>query len=87
VKRLDALKKLHAMHPRDVENAKTALHYLHFYRLQQNLTELSKNEPVTNEVNVFELSKEDRLKIKEALQVAHRMQQITKISFNRNRVV
>ncbi|OAS88528.1 hypothetical protein A6K24_15870 [Metabacillus litoralis] len=87
VKRLDALKKIHAMHPRDVENAKTALHYLHFYRLQQNLTELSKNEPVTNEVNVFELSKEDRLKIKEALQVAHRMQQITKISFNRNRVV
>jgi CBS domain-containing protein len=87
IKRLDALKKLHVMHPRDVENAKTALHYLQFYRLQQNLVELSKNEQVSNDINVFELSKEDRTKLKQALQVAHRMQQITKISFNRNRVV
>lgn len=87
IKRLDALKKINAMHPRDVENAKTALHYLQYYRLHQNLTEIAKNEQVTNEVNVFELLKEDRLKIKEALQVAHRMQQVTKISFNRNRVV
>ncbi|MGM0876904.1 MAG: DUF294 nucleotidyltransferase-like domain-containing protein [Bacillota bacterium] len=87
IKRLDALKKLQAMHPRDVENAKTALHYLHYYRIQQNLVELAKNEQVTNEIDVYELSKEDRTKLKEALQVAHRMQQVTKISFNRNRVV
>jgi CBS domain-containing protein len=87
IKRLNALKKLQAMHPRDVENAKTALHYFHFYRLQQNLIELSKNEQVSNDINFYELSKEDRIKLKEALQVAHRMQQVTKISFNRNRVV
>lgn len=87
VKRLNELRKVQAMHPRDVENAKTALHYLHYFRLQQNLNQLENNQDVSNEINVYELSKEDRIKLKEALQVAHRMQQVTKISFNRNRVV
>ncbi|MDQ0230035.1 DUF294 nucleotidyltransferase-like domain-containing protein [Metabacillus malikii] len=87
IKRLDALKKLHAMHPRDVDNAKTALHYLHYYRLKQNLLELELGEMTTNDINIMNLEKEDRLKLKEALQIAHRMQQVTKISFNRNRVV
>lgn len=87
IKRLDVLKKIHAMHPRDVENAKTALHYLHYYRLQQNLTQLKHNQEVSNEIDIMELSKEDRIKLKEALQIAQRMQQVTKISFNRNRVV
>ncbi|WP_235991840.1 DUF294 nucleotidyltransferase-like domain-containing protein [Metabacillus schmidteae] len=87
IKRLNALKNLQAMHPRDVENAKTALHYLHYFRLRQNLKELENNSYVSNDIPIHELTKEDRLKLKEALQVAHRMQQVTKISFNRNRVV
>ena len=87
IKRLNALKKLQAMHPRDVENAKTALHYLHYFRLRQNLKELEDSHPVSNEIPLYDLTKEDRMKLKEALQVAHRMQQVTKISFNRNRVV
>ncbi|WP_394187183.1 DUF294 nucleotidyltransferase-like domain-containing protein [Metabacillus halosaccharovorans] len=87
IKRLNALKNIQAMHPRDVENAKTALHYLHYFRLRQNLKELENNDHVSNEIPIHDLTKEDRMKLKEALQVAHRMQQVTKISFNRNRVV
>ncbi|WP_226527596.1 DUF294 nucleotidyltransferase-like domain-containing protein [Metabacillus niabensis] len=87
IKRLNALKNIQAMHPRDVENAKTALHYLHYFRLRQNLKELANNNHVSNEIPIHDLTKEDRMKLKEALQVAHRMQQVTKISFNRNRVV
>ncbi|MBU7593075.1 cyclic nucleotide-binding domain-containing protein [Metabacillus halosaccharovorans] len=87
IKRLNALKNIQAMHPRDVENAKTALHYLHYFRLRQNLKELENNNHVSNEIPIHDLTKEDRMKLKEALQVAHRMQQVTKISFNRNRVV
>ncbi|MCV9885960.1 DUF294 nucleotidyltransferase-like domain-containing protein [Metabacillus halosaccharovorans] len=87
IKRLNALKNIQAMHPRDVENAKTALHYLHYFRLRQNLKELENNDHVSNEIPIHDLTKEDRMKLKDALQVAHRMQQVTKISFNRNRVV
>lgn len=87
IKRLNALKNLQAMHPRDVENAKTAFHYLHYFRLRQNLKEIENKDDVSNEIHINELTKEDRMKLKEALQVAHRMQQVTKISFNRNRVV
>lgn len=87
IKRLDELKKIQAMHPRDVQNAKTALHYFHYYRLLHNLNQLKQGISVSNDIMIMTLSKEDRMRLKEALQVAHRMQQVTKISFNRNRVV
>jgi len=85
IKRLDALKKLNALHPRDVQNAKTALHYLQYYRLKQNLNEISNQQPLSNEIGFHELSNDDRQKLKEAIHVANRMQQVLKISFNRNR--
>ncbi|MFD1737287.1 DUF294 nucleotidyltransferase-like domain-containing protein [Bacillus salitolerans] len=87
IKRLNALKKAHAMHPRDVENAKLAIHYFQLYRLQQNLDQLSSRQDVSNEVSISTLSKEEKFRLKEAIQIANRMQQVTRISFNRNRVV
>ncbi|RIW28600.1 CBS domain-containing protein [Bacillus salacetis] len=87
IHRLDALKERKIFHPRDAENAKTALHYLLYYRLNQNLSELAENRELTNELPVDRISKEDRRKLKEALQIANRMQQVMEISFNRNRVV
>ncbi|WP_113929174.1 putative nucleotidyltransferase substrate binding domain-containing protein [Bacillus sp. P14.5] len=87
VQRLDALKEMKVFHPRDAENAKTALHYLLYYRLNQNLSELAENHELTNELEVEQLTKEDKRKLREALQIANRMQQVMEISFNRNRVV
>ncbi|EDL66237.1 DUF294 nucleotidyltransferase-like domain-containing protein [Bacillus sp. SG-1] len=87
VHRLDALKDKKVFHPRDAENAKTALHYLLYYRLNQNLSELAENQELTNELLVDQISKEDKRKLREALQIANRMQQVMEISFNRNRVV
>jgi CBS domain-containing protein len=87
IHRLDALKEKKVFHPRDAENAKTALHYLLYYRLNQNLSELAEDRELTNELPVDQISKEDRRKLKEALQIANRMQHVMEISFNRNRVV
>jgi CBS domain-containing protein len=87
IQRLDALKENKVFHPRDAENAKTALHYLLYYRLNQNLSELAENRELTNELPVDQISKEDKRKLREALQIANRMQQVMEISFNRNRVV
>ncbi|QPC46500.1 DUF294 nucleotidyltransferase-like domain-containing protein [Mangrovibacillus cuniculi] len=86
IKRLEALKREKRMHPRDAENAKTALHYFLSYRLQNELKHLNEGTPLKNEIPVVTISKEDRAKWKEAIQVAHRMHQVIKISFNRNRV-
>ncbi len=87
VKRLHALKNLEAFHPRDVKNAMTALHYFLSFRTRQNLQQLKENKPLTNTIDITSLSKEDKRKLKESIQIAHRMQQVMEISFNRNRVV
>jgi CBS domain-containing protein len=87
IKRLNELKKLQVFHPRDIENAKTALHHFISLRLVQNLEELKKGIETSNTVKIAELSKEDKDKLKEALQIANRMQQAQKISLNRNRVI
>ncbi|MGM0845238.1 MAG: DUF294 nucleotidyltransferase-like domain-containing protein [Bacillota bacterium] len=87
IQRLNALKEMKVFHPRDAENAKTALHYLLYYRLTQNLSELAENRELSNELEIEQLTKEDKRKLREALQIANRMQQVMEISFNRNRVV
>ncbi|MBM7584076.1 CBS domain-containing protein [Bacillus pakistanensis] len=87
VKRLQSLEDIQAFHPRDVQNAKTALHHFMTFRLNQNLLELEEKKQLSNEISLLELSKEDKRKLKEALQIANRMQQVLEISFNRNRVV
>ncbi|WP_456274517.1 DUF294 nucleotidyltransferase-like domain-containing protein [Bacillus sp. AK031] len=87
IQRLEALKEKKVFHPRDAENAKTALHYLLYYRLNQNLSELADDLELSNELSIDQITKEDKRKLKEALQIANRMQQVMEISFNRNRVV
>ncbi|BCB03883.1 DUF294 nucleotidyltransferase-like domain-containing protein [Bacillus sp. KH172YL63] len=87
IKRVQALKKIQAFHPRDAENVKTAMHILLTLRTKQNLLELSEGKPLSNDIDVRTLSKEDRQKLKESIQIANRLQQVMEISFNRNRVV
>ena len=87
IKRVQALKKLQAFHPRDAENVKTAMHILLTMRTKQNLLELREGKPLSNDIDVRTLSKEDRQKLKESIQIANRLQQVMEISFNRNRVV
>jgi CBS domain-containing protein len=85
LKRLRVLKEKEIFHPRDVQNIETALHYLLRFRLQNNLKQLQNNEPLTNHIVVPNLLKEEKRQLKEALAVAKRMQQVSELSFGRNR--
>ncbi|WP_082892724.1 DUF294 nucleotidyltransferase-like domain-containing protein [Rossellomorea aquimaris] len=87
IKRLQALKNMQAFHPRDAENVKTAMHILLSMRTQQNLHQLNEGLPLSNEIDMRTLTKEERQKLKESIQIANRLQQVMEISFNRNRVV
>ncbi|SDN32274.1 DUF294 nucleotidyltransferase-like domain-containing protein [Alkalicoccus daliensis] len=83
--RLDQLEKLEVFHPRDVRNAKLAMDVLHYHRIKQNLKDLRAEKPLSNEIAPLELSKEDRKQFKEALIIAKRMQQMSELSFQKNR--
>ncbi|RBW69456.1 DUF294 nucleotidyltransferase-like domain-containing protein [Bacillus taeanensis] len=85
LRRLRVLKEKEIFHPRDVQNIETALHYLLRFRLQNNLKQLQKNESLTNHIIVPNLLKEEKRQLKEALAVAKRMQQVSELSFGRNR--
>ncbi|MRH43183.1 cyclic nucleotide-binding domain-containing protein [Aquibacillus halophilus] len=87
INRLDQLANDERFHPRDAENAKMALHRLLTFRLSQNLIQLENQEPLTNEIIIQKLSKEEKRKLKEALSIARRLQQVIELSYNRNRVV
>jgi CBS domain-containing protein len=87
IKRVNALKNMQAFHPRDAENVKMAMHILLSLRTKQNLIELKEGKTLSNDIDVRELTKEDRQRLKEAIQIANRLQQVMEISFNRNRVV
>ncbi|MCA1053922.1 DUF294 nucleotidyltransferase-like domain-containing protein [Rossellomorea aquimaris] len=87
IKRVNALKNMQAFHPRDAENVKMAMHILLTLRTKQNLKELSEGKQLSNDIDVRNLSKEERQRLKEAIQIANRLQQVMEISFNRNRVV
>ncbi|MGR3764573.1 DUF294 nucleotidyltransferase-like domain-containing protein [Rossellomorea sp. NS-SX7] len=87
IKRVNALKNMQAFHPRDAENVKMAMHILLSLRTKQNLKELKEGKLLSNDIDVRELSKEERQRLKEAIQIANRLQQVMEISFNRNRVV
>lgn len=87
IKRVNALKNMQAFHPRDAENVKLAMHILLTLRTRQNLKELKEGKPLSNDIDVRELSKDERQRLKEAIQIANRLQQVMEISFNRNRVV
>ncbi len=87
MKRLNILVKQEAFHHRDAENTMLALHHLLSFRIGNNLDQLEKNMPLSNELAISDLPKDDRRKLKTALGVARRMQQVAELSFNRNRVV
>ncbi len=87
ISRLQELTAQERYHHRDKENAKMALHRLLTFRLEQNLKELKSNQPLGNSISMYELSKEEKRKLRESLNVAKRLQQVLELSYNRNRVV
>ena len=87
VNRLDALAEQERFHPRDVENAKTALHRLMMFRLKENLNQLNENETLSNDLRLGQLKKDERRSLRESLIIAKRLQQVLELSYNRNRVV
>lgn len=87
VNRLEALAEQERFHPRDVENAKTALHRLMLFRLEENLAQLDQQETLSNDLKLTQLKKDQRRSLREALIIAKRLQQVLELSYNRNRVV
>ncbi|PFG13453.1 DUF294 nucleotidyltransferase-like domain-containing protein [Bacillus sp. es.036] len=87
IKRLHELKKKEIFHHRDVINIETSLHYLYTFRVRQNLYQLEKGSEISNLVRPIEWEKEERRKMREALLVAKRMQQVSELSFRRNRSI
>ncbi|SDL63089.1 DUF294 nucleotidyltransferase-like domain-containing protein [Sediminibacillus halophilus] len=87
IDRLNRLTEEERFHPRDAENAKMALHRLLTFRLEQNLSQMENNKPLTNDISLHQLNKEEKRKLREALAIAKRLQQVLELSYNRNRVV
>ncbi|MFC7060572.1 DUF294 nucleotidyltransferase-like domain-containing protein [Halobacillus seohaensis] len=87
ISRLDALAEQERFHPRDAENAKLALHKLMLFRLKENLQQLQNGDPLTNELRLVQLNKVERRSLRDALNVAKRLQQVLELSYNRNRVM
>ncbi|MBH0229812.1 DUF294 nucleotidyltransferase-like domain-containing protein [Halobacillus yeomjeoni] len=87
INRLDSLAEQERFHPRDVENAKTALHRLMLFRLKENLNQLKNDEPLSNDLKLTHMKKDERRSLREALIIAKRLQQVLELSYNRNRVV
>ncbi|MCA0970144.1 DUF294 nucleotidyltransferase-like domain-containing protein [Halobacillus litoralis] len=87
VNRLESLAEQERFHPRDVENAKTALHRLMLFRLETNLNQLEEEESLSNDLKLSQLKKDQRRSLREALIIAKRLQQVLELSYNRNRVV
>ncbi len=87
IKRLETLMEHERFHPRDAENAKLALHRLLKFRVQQNLEQIQNEKPLSNEISITALSKEDKKILRDALMIAKRLQQVLELSYNRNRVV
>ncbi|TVP84305.1 MAG: hypothetical protein EA344_07155 [Alkalicoccus sp.] len=83
--RLKKLEELEVFHPRDVKNARLAMDVLHEHRIRQNLKDLRAGVRLTNRIAPLELEKDDRRQLKEALIVAKRLQQMSELSFQKNR--
>ncbi|SDI96484.1 DUF294 nucleotidyltransferase-like domain-containing protein [Salimicrobium halophilum] len=87
VDRLKLLTEENHFHPRDAENAKLSLHRLMMLRLELNLRQLEEQRPLSNLVSLNNFNKQERRSLKEALNVAKRLQQVLELSYNRNRVM
>ncbi|WP_245804821.1 DUF294 nucleotidyltransferase-like domain-containing protein [Halobacillus hunanensis] len=87
VNRLEALAEQERFHPRDVENAKLALHRLMLFRIKENLNQMQTDQSLSNELPLNKLNKSERRSLKDALLIAKRLQQVLELSYNRNRVM
>ncbi|QOY34862.1 DUF294 nucleotidyltransferase-like domain-containing protein [Anaerobacillus isosaccharinicus] len=85
IKRLNLLKEMEVFHPRDVTNAQTVLHILMRMRLLNNIGQLRNNLNLSNELSLDFVDKEEKKKLKEALSIAKRLQQMSELSFGRKR--
>lgn len=85
IKRLNLLKEMEVFHPRDVTNAQTALHILMRMRLLNNIRQLRNNLNLSNELSLDFVDKDEKKKLKEALSIAKRLQQMSELSFGRKR--
>ncbi|MCE7792350.1 DUF294 nucleotidyltransferase-like domain-containing protein [Salipaludibacillus sp. CUR1] len=83
--RLDRLEELEIFHPRDVKNAKLAMDYLHYFRIMENISQLRKNDPLSNMISPLKLDKDEKKQLKDALFIAKRLQQMSELSFAKNR--
>ncbi|WP_096188910.1 DUF294 nucleotidyltransferase-like domain-containing protein [Evansella halocellulosilytica] len=85
LQRLKQLQEKEIFHPRDVKNVKLALDYLHYFRMKEHISQLRRQIPLTNQVPTVRMTKEEKKQLKEALLVAKRLQQMSELSFAKNR--
>ncbi|QKS71308.1 cyclic nucleotide-binding domain-containing protein [Paenalkalicoccus suaedae] len=85
VARLKKLQEMEIFHPRDVKNAKLAMDVLLDFRIRENIRQLRHDEPLSNELSPQNLDKDDRRQLKDALIIAKRLQQMSELSFQKNR--
>jgi len=85
IARLEMLEKMEIFHPRDVKNAKLAMDYLHYFRINENIRQIRNDEPLSNMIAPLSLEKEEKKQLKEALFIAKRLQQMSELSFAKNR--
>ncbi|UCZ51503.1 DUF294 nucleotidyltransferase-like domain-containing protein [Bacillus shivajii] len=85
LERLSQLQEKEVFHPRDVKNAKLALDYLHEFRLKEHMSQLRNSAPLTNDIHTATLTKDEKKQLKEALLIAKRLQQMSELSFAKNR--
>ncbi|RKL69204.1 hypothetical protein CR203_04000 [Salipaludibacillus neizhouensis] len=87
IARLNKLQEMEVFHPRDVKNAKLAMDYLHYFRIHANISQLRNEEPLSNLIAPMTLGKDERKQLKDALIIAKRLQQMSELSFAKNRGV
>lgn len=85
IARLEMLEKMEVFHPRDVKNAKLAMDYLHYFRINENISQIRNEETLSNMIAPLSLEREEKKQLKEALFIAKRLQQMSELSFAKNR--
>lgn len=85
--RLRALKENGVFHPRDAKNAETAIDILMSFRFSEHIRQIRQGNPLSNRIYYSPRTAEEKKQLKEALTVAKRLQQMTELSFQKNRGV
>ncbi|GEL07894.1 DUF294 nucleotidyltransferase-like domain-containing protein [Salisediminibacterium halotolerans] len=85
--RLKALKEAGVFHPRDAANAETAVDILMSFRFGEHVRQIRQGNPLSNRLYYSNRTAEEKKQLKEALTIAKRLQQMTELSFQKNRGV